>query len=72
MDEFQWLPERYWDLLGTVAQEAEERFVVCGSSLGIVSRVFDRRSPLLGLFEAFRVDLVSVADAIASLSRWGA
>ncbi|HID41091.1 MAG TPA: ATP-binding protein [Pyrodictium sp.] len=67
IDEFQRLPERYWDLLAVAGQEAEAGLIACGSSLGIATRVFDQRSPLLGLFEAFRVDLVDVADAVVSL-----
>lgn len=71
LDEFQRLPRRYWELLAAVAGEAEPGLIACGSSMGVVRRVFDRRSPLLGLFEAFHVDLVDVADAIASLRRLG-
>ena len=71
IDEFQRLPTRYWDLIALTGQEAEAGLIACGSSLGIAARIFDRHSPLLGLFEAFRVDLVDIADAIASLHDWG-
>ncbi len=71
LDEFQRLPVKYWDLLALAGQEAESRLIACGSSLGIVRRVFERRSPLLGVFEAFHVGLVDVADAIKSLYHWG-
>jgi len=71
IDEFQRVPEKYWDLLAIAAQEAERGLMLCGSSLGIARRVFSERSPLLGFFEAFRVDLASVADTIASLHGQG-
>ena len=71
IDEFQRVPEKYWDLLAIAAQEAERSLILCGSSLGIARRIFDERSPLLGFFEAFRVDLASIADTIASLHGQG-
>ncbi|AEM38513.1 hypothetical protein Pyrfu_0644 [Pyrolobus fumarii 1A] len=71
IDEFQRLPQRYWDVFSILRGEAEGVLVACGSSMGIVSRIFDRRSPLLGVFEAFRVDLASVYDVIVSLGKAG-
>ncbi len=71
IDEFQRLPTRYWDVIALTGQEAEAGLIACGSSLGIAARIFNRNSPLLGLFEAFRVDLVDVADTITSLHNWG-
>ena len=70
LDEFQRVPVKYWDVIAVAAQDSERNLIICGSSLGIALRVFDRRSPLLGLFEAFRVDLASVADTITSLYNW--
>jgi hypothetical protein len=69
IDEFQRLPEEYWDLIAVSRARSEGRLVLCGSSLGVVSRVFDRRSPLLGLFAPIKVDLASPSDTLASLSR---
>ncbi|NPA96638.1 MAG: ATP-binding protein [Crenarchaeota archaeon] len=69
VDEFQRLPEDYWDLIALKRSEVSGRLVLCGSSLGIARRVFDRRSPLLGLLQPFLVGLASVADSIASLSK---
>ncbi|MDK2464802.1 MAG: ATP-binding protein [Candidatus Korarchaeota archaeon] len=67
VDEFQRLPEGAWDLLA--ALHPQGRLIASGSSLGIVGRVFDRRSPLLGLIQPFMMDVIRYADAVASLSR---
>ncbi len=66
LDEFQRVPEGYWDRLALHAGEG--LLAACGSSMGIVSRVFGRRSPLLGLFEPLRIDIAAYHDVIASLS----
>ena len=65
VDEFQRLPERYWDLLAT--RHPEGRLVLLASSLGVANRVFDRRSPLLGLVLPLRVDPLRYADVVSSL-----
>ena len=69
IDEFQRLPEEYWDLIALKHHDVGGRLVLCGSSLGIARRVFDRRSPLLGLVEPFLVDIASPEDTILSLAR---
>jgi hypothetical protein len=69
IDEFQRLPEEYWDLLAVSRARGGGRLILCGSSVGVASKVFDRRSPLLGLFAPFKVDLASPSDTVASLSR---
>ncbi len=68
IDEFQRMPEGLWDYIAFMRTTAEGRLILCGSSLSIVRKVFDRRSPLLALFAPFKVDLVSPADAIKSFS----
>ena len=70
LDEFQRLPEEYWDLIGLKHHEVGGRLILCGSSLGVARKVFDRRSPLLGLLKPFLVDIVSPEDAIASLAKY--
>lgn len=70
LDEFQRLPLGSWDFLALLRQEAEGRLVLCGSSLGIVSRVFEPRSPLLGILAPVRIDIAGMADTIASLARF--
>ena len=69
IDEFQRMPEGLWDYIASMRATAEGRLILCGSSLSIARKVFDRRSPLLALFAPFKVDLVSPADAINSFSR---
>ena len=69
IDEFQRLPEDYWDLIGVRHGEAKGRLILCGSSLGVARKVFDRRSPLLGLLEPILIDLASPEDTIASLAK---
>ena len=66
LDEFQRVPEGHWDRLALHAGEG--LLAACGSSMGIVSRVFGRRSPLLGLLEPLHVDIAAFHDAVASLS----
>jgi len=66
IDEFQRLPERYWDAL-SVKAGSPGRLIACGSSMGIVKEVFSRNSPLLGLLMPFHVDIASPEDAITSL-----
>lgn len=69
IDEFQRLPEWAWDLVSAARGWGRGRLILCGSSTGIASRVFDRRSPLLGALTPFKVDLASPSDTVASLSR---
>ncbi len=71
VDEFQRLPQRYWDYLATVHSYSEGILIACGSSMSIASKVFDRRSPLLGIFQILKIDLASIADTIASLHMQG-
>jgi len=70
IDEFQRLPEEYWDLIGLKHHDVAGRLILCGSSLGIARKVFDRRSPLLGLLEPFLVDIASPEDTILSLTKY--
>ena len=42
--------------------------VLVASSLGVINRVFSTRSPLLGLVAPIRVGLISLGDAVASLT----
>ncbi|MGB9717815.1 MAG: AAA family ATPase [Thermoproteota archaeon] len=67
LDEFQRLPDKYWDSIAV--NHPNGKLIASGSSLGIVRRVFEKKSPLLGLFSPFKVDLISYPDAILSLSR---
>jgi len=66
VDEFQRLPAWAWDSISMASPEG--RLVLVASSLGVVEKVFDRNSPLLGLVAPFRVDPLRYADALASLA----
>ncbi|BCU68742.1 AAA family ATPase [Stygiolobus caldivivus] len=48
IDEFQRLPEVFWSMISNWKREGV--LVLVASSYGIVNKVFDRNSPLLGLF----------------------
>ncbi|MGB9854744.1 MAG: AAA family ATPase [Candidatus Bathyarchaeales archaeon] len=65
LDEFQRLPDRFWEEIAL--RHPNGRLIACGSSLGIVKKVFDKRSPLLGLFAPFRVDLIKYCDAVVAV-----
>jgi len=71
LDEFQRLPDEYLDLVAFAHGDAEGRLYACGSSYGLVHRVFEPRSPLLGIFQALHVDIASTWDTIASLAHAG-
>ncbi len=65
VDEFQRLPPRYWDLIAT--RHPSGCIVLVASSLGIMNKVFDSRSPLLGLVQPLRIDPLHLSDVIISL-----
>jgi len=71
VDEFQRLPLEYWDLVAFLHGRSDGLMVACGSSHSLVHKVFEPRSPLLGIFQAFHVDIASIWDAAASLYRAG-
>lgn len=65
IDEFQRLPEVYWSMISNWAGSGV--LVVVGSSYGIVNRVFDRNSPLLGLFIPMEVGIISYEDVLSQV-----
>ncbi|MEM2961702.1 MAG: AAA family ATPase [Candidatus Bathyarchaeia archaeon] len=65
LDEFQRLPEEFWEAIAL--HHPSGKLIASGSSLGILKKIFDRRSPLLGLFTPFKLDLIRYSDAILSL-----
>ncbi|MGC8831950.1 MAG: AAA family ATPase [Thermoproteota archaeon] len=65
LDEFQRLPEKFWEALAL--RHPDGKLIASGSSLGILKKVFDRRSPLLGLFTPFKLDLINYSDTILAL-----
>ena len=69
IDEFQRFPEKYWDLIAIASQESRGLLMICGSSMGILRKIFDRKSSLLGIVSGFHIDLASVSDTVASLAK---
>ncbi|MFP3202504.1 MAG: AAA family ATPase [Sulfolobus sp.] len=65
IDEFQRLPEVYWAMISN--WDREGILVIIGSSYGIVNEVFDRNSPLLGLFTPIEIDIISYEDVLIQL-----
>jgi predicted AAA+ superfamily ATPase len=65
IDEFQRLPPEYWDALSTFHPIGT--LILAASSFGIVEKIFDRRSPLLGLLKPVKLSIISMPDTIVSL-----
>ncbi len=65
IDEFQRMPEKYWDGLASVHPRG--RLILVGSSFRISNRVLDKRSPLLGLVLPFRLDIIKYADILSQV-----
>jgi len=65
VDEFQRLPGEFLDLLHSAAGEIRARVFLIGSSLRFVERILGEHSPLLGLFQVYRLDLVKCRDVYA-------
>ncbi|MEM3996369.1 MAG: AAA family ATPase [Pyrobaculum sp.] len=63
LDEFQRMPEKWWDLLASAHPSGV--LIISGSSFGMLRRVFDKRSPLLGLFDVVKMGLIRYADVLA-------
>ncbi|MGC9104454.1 MAG: AAA family ATPase [Candidatus Methanodesulfokora sp.] len=66
IDEFQRLPEFLWDEIALLHPSG--RLILAGSSHGIVRKVLDRRSPLLGLVNPIKMGIISYSDAVFALS----
>ena len=69
MDEFQRLSEEDWSVLALAHPNG--RLMASGSSFGMLNKIFDKRSPMLGLFQPFRIGLISYADTVAALHKNG-
>jgi len=64
IDEFQRIPVEFWDMLSISRYRGRGRLILCGSSLSIVNKVFDKRSPLLGIFKPIHIDLIHPGDIL--------
>jgi len=69
VDEFQRLPEHLWDFIALKKLDVRGRLILCESSLSVTRKVFSEKSPLLGLFMPFKVDLVSPADSVLAFAK---
>jgi len=69
IDEFQRVPYEFWDLIAVTKHRGGGKVILCGSSFSITRDVFDKRSPLLGLFAPIEIGLVHPADAIYSFQK---
>ena len=65
VDEFQRLPTRYWDLVASWSPSGV--LIAAGSSYGIVHKVFDKSSPLLGLFSPLHIDIIAYEEVLAQV-----
>ena len=62
IDEFQRMPEKYWD--GLSAEHPNGKLILVGSSFRIMSKLVDRQSPLLGLVLPYKLDIIHYADVL--------
>ena len=67
IDEFQRLPMSVLEDL--TVYHPHGRLILSGSSLGVVRRIFDPKSPLLGFFTPFKLSLISPIDILTSLGK---
>ncbi len=67
IDEFQRLPEEYWDIIASTHPKG--KLIAVASSLSIIRKVFDRRSPLLGIMLPLRIGVANPLDPICALSK---
>lgn len=65
IDEFQRLPMSALEDLTT--HHPQGRLILSGSSLGVVRRILNPKSPLLGFFTPFKVSLINPIDILSSL-----
>ncbi|MDT7862624.1 MAG: AAA family ATPase [Saccharolobus sp.] len=65
IDEFQRLPEKYWDGLST--EHPNGKLILVGSSFRVMRKLVDKRSPLLGLVLPYRLDIIHYADVLSQI-----
>lgn len=66
IDEFQRLPEEYYTDISTFDKTG--LLILSGSSYGIINKVFDKNSPLLGLFSPKEIRIITYEEALSQLS----
>ncbi|MCY0858819.1 MAG: AAA family ATPase [Sulfolobaceae archaeon] len=65
IDEFQRMPEKYWD--GLAAVHPKGKLVLVGSSFRISRQVLDKKSPLLGLVLPLKIDIIKYSDTLSQV-----
>jgi AAA+ ATPase superfamily predicted ATPase len=65
IDEFQRLPEKYWD--GLSAEHPNGKLILVGSSFRVMKKLVDKRSPLLGLVLPYKLDIIHYADVLSQV-----
>ncbi|MCG2909504.1 MAG: AAA family ATPase [Stygiolobus sp.] len=65
IDEFQRLPEKYWD--GLSAEHPNGKLILVGSSFRVMKKLVDMRSPLLGLVLPYKLDIIHYADVLSQV-----
>ena len=68
IDEFQRLPEEYWDLIA--AQHPRGKLIAVASSLAVTRKVFNERSPLLGIMLPLRIGVANPFDPLCALMKY--
>ncbi|MCE4613994.1 MAG: AAA family ATPase [Desulfurococcales archaeon] len=72
VDEFQRIARKNWmDAVAHKLATGKGKLILLGSSYGVSDSIFSSNSPLLGLVEAYNVDLADPLDTIASLVKCG-
>ncbi|MCE4606263.1 MAG: AAA family ATPase [Desulfurococcales archaeon] len=72
VDEFQRIARKSWmDAVAHRLATGKGKLILLGSSYGVLDSIFSSNSPLLGLVEAYNVDLADPLDTISSLVKCG-
>jgi predicted AAA+ superfamily ATPase len=66
IDEFQRMPEKYWDGLATLHPNG--KLILVGSSFNISRKVLDKNSPLLGIVLPYKLDIIHYADVLSQVN----
>ncbi|MCY0882990.1 MAG: AAA family ATPase [Acidianus infernus] len=65
IDEFQRMPEKYWD--GLSVEHPNGKLILVGSSFRIMQKLVDRQSPLLGLVLPYRLEIIHYSDVLSQV-----
>ncbi|MDT7902177.1 MAG: AAA family ATPase [Acidianus sp.] len=65
IDEFQRMPEKYWD--GLSVEHPNGKLILVGSSFRIMQKLVDRQSPLLGLVLPYNLGIIHYSDVLSQV-----